>query len=275
MSKAAGPGQAHGTSRWAQVSSRGDRCICMRSRLSGLCAVFCLALLSSVVTATPALAVSPAISEVSQQDRHPAVTLAAPRAESVTVYIASKPDRATDGSFLQENVVDLDFLTDSEIQSGLWVDGSQLDPGPYFVMLKATRDFASCDSYDANLNEVIDPSCADGFSTVVPLTVPTPTTKYTVKTEVLKNIGIAYLTLTGKPLGVKMPYQVCWKQPTGRKKTLRTRCVKATLSGYSWRADASDMLRINTKGMARRTKFTWYARGGTPNVLLSKTITVR
>jgi hypothetical protein len=50
--------------------------------------------------------------------------------------------------------------------------------------------------------------------------------------------------------------------------------VKATLSGYSWSADASDLLRINTKGMARRTKFTWYTRGGTPKVLLSKTITV-
>jgi hypothetical protein len=50
--------------------------------------------------------------------------------------------------------------------------------------------------------------------------------------------------------------------------------VKATLSGYSWSADASGPLRINTEGMARRTKFTWYTRGGTPKVLLSKTITV-
>lgn len=247
----------------------------MRLRLSALCAVLGLAVLSSVVTATPALAVSPAITAVGQQDRHPSVALAAPRADSVTVYIASKPDRATDGSFLQENVVEYGFLTDSEIQSGQWLDGSQIDPGSYFVMLKATRDFTSCDSYDANDNQVIDPSCADGFSTVVPLTVPTPKTKYTVKTELLKNIGIVYLTLTAKPLGVKVPYQVCWKQPTGKRKTLRKRCVKATLSGYSWSADASDELRINTKGMARRTKFTWYTRGGAPKVLLSKTITVR
>lgn len=246
----------------------------MRPRLSGPCAVFCLALLSSVVTATPALAVSPAIAAVGQQDRHPTVTLAAPRADSVIVYIASKPDRATDGSFLQENVVDIDYLTDSEIQSGLWLDSSQIDPGSYFVMLQATRDFTSCDSYDANVNQVIDPSCADGFSTVVPLTVPTPKTKYTVKTDLLKNIGIVYLTLTAKPLGVKVPYQVCWKQRTGKKKTLTKRCVKATLSGYSWSADASDPLSINTEGMARRTKFTWYTRGGTPKVLLSKTITV-
>jgi hypothetical protein len=247
----------------------------MRLRLSGLCAVLGLAVLSSVVTATPALAVSPAITAVGQQDRHPSVALAAPRAESVTVYIASKPDRASDGSFLQENVVESGFLTDSEIQSGRWLDSSQIDPGSYFVLVNATRDFTSCVSYDANLDQVIDPSCADGFSTVVPLTIPTPKTKYTVKTLLFKNIRIVYLTLTAKPLGAKMPYQVCWKQPTGKRKTLRKRCVKATLSGYSWNADASDELRINTKGMARRTKFTWYTRGRAPKVLLSKTITVR
>ena len=184
-----------------------------------------------------------ALAGVGQQDRHPTVTLAAPLAGSVIVYIASKPDRATDGSFLQENVVDIEYLTDSEIQSGLWLDSSQIDPGSYFVMLKATRDFTSCDSYDAHVNQVIDPSCADGFSTVVPLTVPTPKTKYTVKTDLLKNIGIVYLTLTAKPLRVKMPYQICWKRPTGKNKTLRKRCVTATLSGYSWGADASDSLR--------------------------------
>jgi hypothetical protein len=247
----------------------------MRFRLPGLCTAFCLALLSSVVTATPALAVPPTIAAVGQQDRHPTVTLAAPRADFVTVYIASKPDRATDGSFLEENVVDMDSLTDSEIQSGLWLDSSQIDPGSYFVMLKASRNFTSCVSYDADINQVVDPSCADGFSAIVPLTVPTPTPKYTVKTTLLKNIGIAYLTLTAKPLGAKVPYQVCWKQPTGKKKSLRKKCAKATLDGYSWNSDASDMLRIRTKGMARRTKFTWYARGGALQVLLSKTITVR
>ena len=245
----------------------------MRRRPSGPCTVFLIALLSSLVTATPALAVPPAITTVDQEDRHPAVELAAPRASSVTVYIASKPDRATDGSFLQENVVESGFLTDSEIQSGLWFDSSQIEPGSYFVMLKATRDFASCDSYDANFKEVVDPSCADGFSSVVSLTVPTPKSKYTVKTDLLKNIRIVYLTLTGKPLGVRVPYQVCWRQPTN-KKTLAKRCVKATLSGYSWSSNASDLLRISTKGMTRRTKFTWYTRGGAQKVLLSKTITL-
>src|SRR4051812_34870420 len=96
----------------------------------------------------------------------------------------------------------------------------------------------------------------------------------TVKTLLFKNIRIVYLTVTGNPLGVKVPYQVCWKQPTGKKKTLKKKCVNATLNGYSWSADASDLRRISTKRMIRRTKFTWYTRGGTPKVLLSKTITV-
>jgi hypothetical protein len=236
----------------------------------------CLAILVTLaVTATSALAVPPAITAVGQQDRHPTVSFAAPRADSVTVYVASKPDRATDGAFLRENVVESGFLTDSEIQSGQWLDSSQIDPGAYFVMLKASLDYTSCVSYDPNTYASInDPSCADGFSAVVPLTVPTPNTTYTVKTELLKNIRIVYLTLTGNPLGVKVPYQLCWKQPTGKKKTLTKRCLSATLGGYSWSDDATDLLRISTKGMTRRTKFTWYTRESTPKVLLSKTITV-
>jgi hypothetical protein len=141
-------------------------------------------------------------------------------------------------------------------------------------MLEAMRDLTSCDSYDANFNEVIDPSCADGFSTVLPLRVPRPKTRYRVKTTVLKNTRIAFLTLTAKPLGVKVPYKVCWKRPTGKKRTLRKRCVKATLRGYSWSDGASDLRRVSTKGMTRRTRFTWYTRSGKPKVLLSTTITV-
>ncbi len=139
---------------------------------------------------------------------------------------------------------------------------------------RASPDSTSCVSYDANIDRTVDPSCADGFSTVLPLTVPTPKTRYTAETQVLKSIRIAYLTLTGNPLGVKLPYRVCWKQPTGKKKTLTKKCVNATLNGYSYNDDASDMLRISTERMTRRTRFTWYSRAGTPKVLLSKTITV-
>ena len=73
---------------------------------------------------------------------------------------------------------------------------------------------------------------------------------------------------------MKVPYQVCWQQPIGKKQTLRKKCVTATLSGYSWNSEAADLLRISTKNMNRRTKLTWYTRGATRKVLLSKTITV-
>lgn len=250
-------------------------CIAPRLTLTAaLCATALLVMALSLCAAAPALAVPPAIEVADQEDGHVAVSFSAPRADLVSVSIASEPDRGTDGRFLSENVVTMDFFTDSEIQSGLWFDSDRIDPGSYFVMLNATRDFTTCDRYDSNYNTVIDPSCADGFSTVEPLTIPTPKTKYAVKTDVLKNIRIAYLTLTGTPLGTERHYQVCWKQPSGKEKTLKKKCVTGTLSGYSWSSDASDLLRISTKGMTKRTKFTWYTRGSSPKVLASKTITI-
>jgi hypothetical protein len=57
---------------------------------------------------------------VSQKDRHPVVALVAPRADHRTVTLASKPDRGTDGQFLEENVKEFDILTDSELQLGRW-----------------------------------------------------------------------------------------------------------------------------------------------------------
>jgi hypothetical protein len=46
----------------------------------------------------------------------------------VTIYVATKPDRASDGEFLSENVVEVATLTDAEIQAGVWTDVEQLDP---------------------------------------------------------------------------------------------------------------------------------------------------
>ena len=65
-----------------------------------------------------ALAMPPTLGAVTQQDRHPSASFSAPRADFATVYLATKPDRATDGSFLQENIKEADLLTDSELQSG-------------------------------------------------------------------------------------------------------------------------------------------------------------
>jgi hypothetical protein len=65
-----------------------------------------------------ALAVPPTLRAVGQENRHPTASFSAPRADTGTIYIATKPDRATDGSFLDENVKTLDSLTDSELQGG-------------------------------------------------------------------------------------------------------------------------------------------------------------
>ncbi|WP_028064020.1 hypothetical protein [Solirubrobacter soli] len=60
---------------------------------------------------------------------------------------------------------------------------------------------------------------------------------------------------------------MCWKTKAGRKK-----CVKSTLDGYSWNSDTSDTVRISTKGLAKRTTFTWTSTGDSPERLASKTI---
>jgi hypothetical protein len=76
--------------------------------------------------------------------------------------------------------------------------------------------------------------------------------------------GVVYLTVTANPLGVKVPYQVCWKQPTGKNKTLKKRCVKGTLNGYSWSTDASDMLSINTGAWPAHQVHLVHAGGARP-----------
>ncbi len=194
------------------------------------------------------------------------MTFSAPRASSVSVYFASSPDRATDGSFLSENVVHTDFLTDDEIQTGRWLDEDQLDPGRYFVMLSASAE-DSCWSYPPpDYEGLLDPACANGFSDVAVLEVPKPHQRFTVKVEQLRYIRIIYLTLKVTPLGETLPYRVCW-----RRKTNRRVCVSSKVSGYDWNSSADDLLRINSRALPRRTTFTWYVGA---QVVVSKTVRV-
>jgi hypothetical protein len=205
------------------------------------------------VASAPAWAVAPSLSNVSYSKRHPTAAVAAPRASSVTVYMASRPDRATDGSFLSEHVKEIDFLTDQEIQTGSWLYESAIDPGAWYLMAKAIPD-SSCYSYPPpDYKEVIDPTCANGFSTVVALTILKPPSRYRAEVEVFRYIGVAYLTLRANPLGEDRPYKACW-----RLKNKRRMCVRGRLDGYDWDSAASDLLRVNTRGMARVTTFTWY-----------------
>jgi hypothetical protein len=190
---------------------------------------------------------------VGAQDRHPTASFSAPKADGVTVYIATKPDQATDGSFLSENVATLDVLTDSEIQAGTWKDESQLDPGTYYVMLRASPNFDACWIFDQSR---YDDSCANGYSSVVPLTIPRPTTRYVGGAAYEKFLRRVTLRLTAAPLGEKIPYKVCYALKSKAK-----RCLGGTLSGYDWNSGANDELSASARGLAKRTTFTWYVRG--------------
>ena len=70
-----------------------------------------------------------------------------PGADDATINFATKPDRAIDGGFLQENTKATDFLTADKIQRGSWLYKDQLDPGNYYVMIRAT----DCHAADVRL----------------------------------------------------------------------------------------------------------------------------
>src|SRR5207247_776663 len=97
-------------------------------------AIALLALVAFAAAAGRALAVPPTLASVGEQVRHPTATFSAPKASDATIYLATKPDRASDGGFLTENVKEVGLLTDAEIQSGRWLDANQVDPGTYYVM---------------------------------------------------------------------------------------------------------------------------------------------
>jgi hypothetical protein len=212
-----------------------------------------LGIAAALTLANPATAVPPTLSSVSHQDRHPAATFSAPRADFATIYLASKPDRATDGSFLQENIEELDILADSEVQSGRWSDESQIDPGTYWVMLRASPDFDACYIFSTG---TFDPACADGLSNVLTLVVPKPAIRYAARVTAYRYLGQASLSLTATPLGERLPYRVCY-----RLKNRKNRCLSGLIEGYSWNASADDTRTVTTRNLASVTTFTWYVGG--------------
>jgi hypothetical protein len=220
--------------------------------------------LASATLPTAAQAAPPTLSAVDQQQRHPTATFSAPRADDVTINLASKPDRATDGSFLSENVEALDLLSDSEIQSGRWVDEDQIDPGTYWVMLRASPDFGLCYLYDSG---TYDPTCADGFSNVVQLLVPKPSIRYSVRVFTYRYLRQVSLTLTATPLGERQPYRLCFRAKNGR-----NRCLGGTLEGFSWNTAGNDSLTVSTGNLPTVTTFNWFVGG---KRIASKRVRVR
>jgi hypothetical protein len=187
----------------------------------------------------------PTLLTVTQQNRHPVATLSMPGADSATIFFATKPDRATDGGFLQENIKDSDYFTTDEIQSGSWTYESQLDPGTYYVLLNAT-------DYDC----FGQPTCLAGYSNMLTLNVPKPPQTYRGSVSVLHYSHVAYLILRVKPLGESLPYKVCWRLKNGKR-----RCVAGKVDGYSWNAAGEDSRSVGLRGMRNRTTFSWYVGG--------------
>ena len=95
---------------------------------------------AALVLVAAALSVPPTLTSVGVQDRHPLATFSAPKSDFASIDVATRPDRATDGSFLNENVEVSDILTASEIQAGRWAYESQIAPGTYYVLLLALPD---------------------------------------------------------------------------------------------------------------------------------------
>jgi hypothetical protein len=201
--------------------------------------------------AGPALAMPPSLTSVSHQQRQPTVTFSAPHASAVTVYFATKPDLATDGSFLQQNVRETGILTPADIRSGTWIDPNRVDHGTYYVMLKAQANFDAC-----YVGPGLDPLCADGYSNVLTLVVEKPAIRYAVEVKAYRKSGVARLMVTATPMGEKTPYRVCYRMAKKAR-----RCVAGTLDGYSWDRPVQNALYVRTDLLATFTTFTWYVGG--------------
>lgn len=214
-----------------------------------------LLLLLLVVTCTlvlvpSALAVPPALTGVTAStDRHPSATFSAPNANSLTIYFASQPNQASTGEFFQENVKKVDFLTLAEIQTGAWTGETQLDPGTYYVIAKASPSFTPCYVSGGTYR----PECANGYSAVAQLVVPVPAVRYSAIVRAPKFWTTVQLKFKAQPLGIKQNYRVCFK--SNRKRTI---CTHGVLDGYSWNSSATSYQSISKHNLPRRATLYWY-----------------
>jgi hypothetical protein len=166
-----------------------------------------VAVVASLACAGVAGAATPALLGVGEQNRHATANFSMPGADDATIYFATRPDRATDGRFLEENVEHSDFLTTDEIQAGRWLDSGQLDPGRYYVMLRAT-DYECFGS----------PACMEGFSNMLTLTVPKPAPRYRASVRVYRYLSTVDLRFRVAPLGERLRYGSAgraWPSPAG------------------------------------------------------------
>ena len=218
-------------------------------------AALAVGVVAALVLVATALSVPPTLTSVGVQDRHPLATFTAPKSDFASIDVATRPDRGTDGGFLNANVEVSDILTASEIQAGRWAYELQIPPGTYYVMLLALPDVDACLISDEG---DYDPSCADGYSAVMPLTVPRPAARYAASARVLRSLGRVELRFRVTPLGDRLPYRVCYQLTNEQR-----RCLAGAVEGVDWNAGASDTVSLTTRRLPRLTTFTWLVGGKT------------
>jgi hypothetical protein len=207
----------------------------------------------SLVFVPSAAAIPPTLLSVGSQRLHPTATFSAAKSDHVVIQVATRPDRASNGEFLNENVEVFDVLEDSEVQAGNWLYESQIDPGTYYVLLRASPDFDLCYQFDSG---GFDPSCADGYADMKTLTVPRPPIRYAASVRRYVFLSGVELSITAVPLGEKLPYRVCYRTASGRRV-----CLAGVISGFSWNSSATDTLTANKRNLRKLTTFTWYVAG--------------
>lgn len=198
-----------------------------------------------------ALAAPPSLTSVGDQQRQPQVTFSAPRAGAVTVYFATKPDRGTDGNFLQQNLREAAILSAADIQAGTWTDSRRVNPGTYYVMLRAQANFDACTNGSG-----LDPACADGFSNILTLNIAKPAVRYAVRVKADRRNQVATLIVTATPMGETTPYRVCYRTTAGAR-----RCTSGVLNGYDWDQPVQNAVYLGTSNLPAVATFTWYVRG--------------
>ena len=196
--------------------------------------------------ASSAATTSPVLRGVTELNRHPSATFHAPGAEFATIHFSLSPTTASDGRFLAEDIKLSDMFTGAEIARGAWSSEEQIDPGNYYVAIRAS---SYCEP---------EQTCAEGPSNIMQVTVPEPEPDVRTSISVLRYVRTIYLNIKLEPYGGRQPYRVCW-----RTKTRRRRCMRGVVDGYSWNAAASDTVEIALRGMARKTTFTWTTTDGT------------
>jgi hypothetical protein len=207
------------------------------------------ALLAALGLTPSANAASPAITTIGGENMHASATFTAPRSDYAAFYFATLPDRTADGAFPEENVAQVEAATRDEILSGNWSGERRIDPGVYYVLLRATRDFAGCYLESGGY----DDACAHGWSNMTTLTVPEPSISFSWSVTTIPRIQRMYLRLRATPLGEERPYRVCYRTQPGRE-----RCAGGMLHGFDWSLPGGDSLTISTRGLPTYTIFTWH-----------------